>query len=25
LREGETVRVEGRFLNQERFELENFL
>ncbi len=25
LREGETVRVEGRFLNQERFELEDFL
>jgi hypothetical protein len=25
LREGDTVRIEGRFLNQERFELENFL
>jgi len=25
LREGDTVRIEGRFLNQDRFELENFL
>jgi hypothetical protein len=25
LREGDTVRMEGRFLNQDRFELENFL
>jgi hypothetical protein len=25
LREGDAVRIEGRFVNQERFELENFL
>ena len=25
LREGDTVRLEGRFLNQDRFELENFI
>ena len=25
LREGDTVRLEGRFLNQDRFELENFV
>ena len=25
LREGDTVRIEGRFVNQDRFELENFL
>ena len=25
LREGDTVRIEGRFLNPDRFELENFL
>jgi hypothetical protein len=25
LREGDYVRIEGRFLNQDRFELENFL
>jgi hypothetical protein len=25
LREGDQVRVEGRFLNQDRLELENFL
>jgi len=24
LREGDNVRMEGRFLNQDRFELENF-
>ena len=25
LREGDYVRMEGRFLNRERFELENFV